>query len=156
MAQRIKPETIGRVQDAINRLRFNRNESLTSVARQEHTTARTIKRINEELGLFETKQHQPGKRYEFEFPDNGTVIIVDINGDVHEIEVTRKTASTIGKYWAAFEYGNYERLKQIAVNNTIRDVYGNKYRLTGNVNYLLRQKDLYDELSDPFLSYRGS
>lgn len=152
------PHTIGRVYDAINRLRTNKNESLTSAAKREHTTTRTIKKVNKELDLLQFKERKPGHKYEFDISTSRTITFIDEDGIIHEnIEVDKKSATNYSKYIysirdaTTFGRGDVEFKRR--ANIGVRDIFGFRYKLLNDIDALLATLDTegldFDDLFYP-------
>lgn len=154
MAHKFKPETIERVQNAINQKRSNPVVSLTSAAKSQHTTTRTIRKVNEEFDL--ARIGKTGQRYDVSPYSNGEVLIFDSNDQIKYIEVSTKYARILGAYWGYIEWGNVEGMRKVARENIIRDTDGNTYRLSTNYDYINQLGYDNAELRDPFAGYTRS
>lgn len=148
------PKSVGRAQDAINRKRANPNISLTSAARAEHTTIDTIHKVNAEFELATISKK--GRHYEVApFSENNEVLIVDSDYNILSIEVNSKYAKIIGSYWGYFEWGKVANMQKVAHENIIRDVYGMKYRLTDDYDFISQLRQSNNKILDPFAGYTG-
>lgn len=146
MAHNIKDTSIDKAFDVVKRLR--QGESLTRATKEEHTTRKTFRRANAELDLVESKEHQAGKRLEFEFHEAKTATFIDNNGVLHEdIPLEKRSLSTYGKYLNDVKYaGTLGRNTDLSKYDfrTLRDVYGNRYLLMTDYDTLLALIDSYN------------
>lgn len=152
MANIFRPGAFDRVRKAVGIYSSGSKESISSAARKAHTTPKTIRRVNERLGLLKYDEDRRNK------PEAYTLTIINSKGTVvPTIIVDKANATLFSKYIHsivdATRFGMGDSEFKARANKGITDIYGRHYKLTNSIDTLLailNSNDLsFDDLFYP-------